>query len=33
VRFLDPAGDNDGPTDDVISRIQADGVAWFGPTT
>jgi glutamate/tyrosine decarboxylase-like PLP-dependent enzyme len=33
VRFLDPAGDNDGWTDEVIRRIQAAGVAWFGPTT
>jgi glutamate/tyrosine decarboxylase-like PLP-dependent enzyme len=33
VRFLDPAGDHDGRTDDVIRRIQAAGVAWFGPTT
>jgi glutamate/tyrosine decarboxylase-like PLP-dependent enzyme len=33
VRFLDPAGDHDGWTDEVIRRIQAAGVAWFGPTT
>lgn len=33
VRFLDPAGDHDGRTDEVIRRIQAAGVAWFGPTT
>ena len=33
VRFLDPAGDHDGRTEDIISRIQAAGVAWFGPTT
>jgi len=33
VRFLDPAGDHDRWTDEVIRRIQAAGVAWFGPTT
>lgn len=33
VRFLDPAGDHDGWTDEIIRRIQAAGVAWFGPTT
>jgi glutamate/tyrosine decarboxylase-like PLP-dependent enzyme len=33
VRFLDPAGDHDSRTEDVIRRIQAAGVAWFGPTT
>jgi glutamate/tyrosine decarboxylase-like PLP-dependent enzyme len=33
VRFLDPAGDHDGRTEQVIRRIQAAGVAWFGPTT
>jgi glutamate/tyrosine decarboxylase-like PLP-dependent enzyme len=33
VRFVDPAGDHDGRTDEVIRRIQAAGVTWFGPTT
>ena len=33
VRFLDPAGDHDARTDDVIERINAGGEAWFGPTT
>jgi glutamate/tyrosine decarboxylase-like PLP-dependent enzyme len=32
VRFLDPAGDHDGRTDEVINRINASGEAWFGPT-
>ena len=33
VRFLSPDGDHDRRTDDVIARIQAGGVAWFGATT
>ncbi len=33
VRFLSPDGDHDRRTDDVIARIQAGGVAWFGGTT
>ncbi len=32
VRFLDPGGDHDARTDKVISRINASGEAWFGPT-
>lgn len=32
VRFLDPDGDHDKRTDDVINRINASGEAWFGPT-
>jgi glutamate/tyrosine decarboxylase-like PLP-dependent enzyme len=33
VRFLAPDGDHDRRTDDVIRRIQAKGVAWFGGAT
>ncbi len=33
VRFLDSDGDHDKRTDEVINRINEDGVAWFGPTT
>jgi len=33
VRFLDPHGEHDERTDDVITRINAGGEAWFGPTT
>ncbi len=33
VRFLDPAGDHDRHTEEVIERINASGGAWFGPTT
>ena len=33
VRWVDPAGDNDGFADRVIARIQADGTAFFGGTT
>jgi glutamate/tyrosine decarboxylase-like PLP-dependent enzyme len=33
VRFLGPAGDHDRATDEVIARIQAQGVAWFGGAT
>ena len=32
VRFLDPDGDHDTRTDEVITRINASGEAWFGPT-
>ncbi|MDX2416674.1 MAG: aminotransferase class V-fold PLP-dependent enzyme [Xanthomonadales bacterium] len=32
VRFLDPDGDHDAHTDKVITRINASGEAWFGPT-
>ncbi|MBT8074166.1 MAG: aspartate aminotransferase family protein, partial [Xanthomonadales bacterium] len=32
VRFLDPGGDHDARTDEVIARINATGEAWFGPT-
>lgn len=32
VRFLDPGGDHDARTDQVIARINASGEAWFGPT-
>jgi glutamate/tyrosine decarboxylase-like PLP-dependent enzyme len=33
VRFLSPDGNHDQRTDDVIARIQAYGVAWFGGVT
>lgn len=33
VRFLDPDGDHDKRTDEVIHRINEGGEAWFGPTT
>ena len=33
VRFIDPAGDHDARTEAVITRINASGEAWFGPTT
>jgi glutamate/tyrosine decarboxylase-like PLP-dependent enzyme len=33
VRFLADDGDHDRATDDVIRRIQAKGVAWFGGAT
>jgi len=33
VRFLAIDGDHDCATDDVIGRIQAKGVAWFGGAT
>lgn len=33
VRFLDPNGDHDRQTDKIITRINASGEAWFGPTT
>lgn len=32
VRFLDPNGDHDSRTIEVITRINASGEAWFGPT-
>ena len=32
VRFLDPDGDHDTRTIEVITRINASGEAWFGPT-
>lgn len=32
VRFLDPDGDHDTRTLDVINRVNASGEAWFGPT-
>ena len=32
VRFLDPGGDHDARTDEVINRINESGEAWFGPT-
>jgi len=32
VRFLDPGGDHDRRTAEVINRINAGGEAWFGPT-
>lgn len=32
VRFLGPNGDHDARTDEVITRINATGEAWFGPT-
>jgi glutamate/tyrosine decarboxylase-like PLP-dependent enzyme len=32
VRFLDPAGDHDTRTAEVINLINASGEAWFGPT-
>jgi glutamate/tyrosine decarboxylase-like PLP-dependent enzyme len=33
VRFLADDGNHDGATDEVIRRIQARGVAWFGGAT
>ena len=33
VRFLAPDGNHDRRTDEVIRRIQAQGVAWFGGAT
>jgi glutamate/tyrosine decarboxylase-like PLP-dependent enzyme len=32
VRFLDPDGDHDTRTNEIITRINASGEAWFGPT-
>jgi hypothetical protein len=33
VRFLDPGGDHDARTREVIRRVQADGTLWLGGTT
>ncbi len=33
VRFLDPNGDHDKRTLDVINLVNQTGEAWFGPTT
>ena len=33
VRFMADDGDHDRATDDVIRRVQARGVAWFGGAT
>jgi glutamate/tyrosine decarboxylase-like PLP-dependent enzyme len=33
VRFLDPGGDHDGRTREVVRRIQADGTLWLGGTS
>ncbi len=33
VRFLDPNGDHDRRTLEVIDRVNQTGEAWFGPTT
>jgi len=33
VRFVDPDGDHDNRTLEIIERINATGEAWFGPTT
>ena len=33
VRFLATDGDHDRATDEVIRRIQLEGVAWFGGAT
>ncbi|MBZ0111163.1 MAG: aminotransferase class V-fold PLP-dependent enzyme [Thermoanaerobaculia bacterium] len=33
VRFRAGDGDHDARTDEVIQRLNAGGVAWFGPTT
>jgi glutamate/tyrosine decarboxylase-like PLP-dependent enzyme len=33
VRFLDPGGDHDGRTREVIRRVQADGALWLSGTT
>ena len=32
VRFVDPNGEHDARTDEVINRVNAGGEAWFGPT-
>jgi len=32
VRFLDPDGNHDKRTDEIITRINEGGEAWFGPT-
>jgi hypothetical protein len=33
VRFISPDGNHDRRTDAMISRVQAEGVAWFGGAT
>jgi glutamate/tyrosine decarboxylase-like PLP-dependent enzyme len=33
VRFLAPDGDHDRWTEEIVRRLQASGVAWFGATT
>ncbi len=33
VRFIDPKGDHDSRTEEIIRRVNASGEAWFGPTT
>ena len=33
VRFLDPAGDHDARTREVIRRVQDDGTCWLGGST
>ena len=33
VRFLDPGGDHDKRTREIINRVNLTGEAWFGPTT
>ncbi len=33
VRFIDPKGDHDARTEEIIRRVNASGEAWFGPTT
>ncbi|MCG6871924.1 MAG: aminotransferase class V-fold PLP-dependent enzyme [Gammaproteobacteria bacterium] len=32
VRFLDPDGDHDARTDEIIQRVNQGGEAWFGAT-
>ena len=32
VRFLDPDGDHDARTDEIIKRVNESGEAWFGGT-
>jgi hypothetical protein len=32
VRFLDPDGNHDARTDEIIQRVADSGEAWFGPT-
>ena len=33
VRFLDPGGDHDGRTREVVRRVQAGGTLWLSGTT
>ena len=33
VRFLDPGGEHDKRTREIINRVNLTGEAWFGPTT